>query len=293
MSSRCAAAFSTALELRGHVEAAGGYTIMTSGRQDLNEVDPVTGVVIRKAGSVDFTAPRHAAATAGTMSGAVVSASSLDNAVQFAHVPPSLPKKIGIWGLAIIAIVLIAGAISVLFASSDGQSADLMSVLQTGRIVLVGLGVLVALIVSGTAISQGAKLRTAKAVRPDAFVFMTQRTPELIDALKAIGTDRPRLRQFVAVTLGPKGIELWGRGRTDVPRIALPWNDIDYAHPGRHVVEARHISVAVLALHIIQTVDGRPLDLPFPIFGPRGMNRAGAHDANKVLNVCSRYPSIA
>ena len=256
-------------------------------------MDPVTGVVIRKAGSVDFTTPRHAAATAGTMAGAGVSASSLDNAVQFVDVPSSLPKKIGIWGLAMIATAIIAGAIGVLFAGSDGHSADRMSFLQTGLMVLLGLGVLVALIVSGTAISQRAKLRTARAVRPHAFVFMTQRTPELIDALKAIGTNRPRLRQFVAVTLGPNGIELWGRGRTDVPRIALPWNDIDYAHPGRHVVEAGNFSVAVLALHIFQTVNGRPLDLPFPIFGPHGINRAGAHDANEVLNACSRYTSIS
>ncbi|WP_104100668.1 hypothetical protein [Cryobacterium sp. M96] len=226
-------------------------------------------------------------------SGAVVNTSSLGNAVRFVDVPTSLPMKIGIWGLAIIAIGFIAVVLSDLLVGADGQFADRMSFQQTGRIGLVGLGVLVALIFLGTAVFQRAKLRAAKALRPDAFVFMTQRTPALIDALKTIGTDRPRLRQHFVVTLGPKGIELWGRGRTDVPRMALPWNDIDYAHPGRHMVEIGNISVAVLALRIFQTVDGRRLDLPFPIFGPQGINRAGTHDANKVLDACSRYTSIA
>lgn len=226
-------------------------------------------------------------------SGADVSASSLGNAVRFVDVPISLPLKIGIWGVAVVAIGCIVAVLSVLSLGSDGQSADRMSFLQTGRIALVALGALVALIFFGTAVSQRAKLRAAEAVRPDAVVFMTQRTPALIDALKTIGTSRPRLCQHFVVTLGPKGIELWGRGRNDVPQMVLPWSDIDYAHPGRHVVETGNISVAVLALRIFQTVNGRQLDLPFPVFGPRGINRAGTHDANTVLTACSRYTSIA
>ena len=147
------------------------------------------------------------------------------------------------------------------------------------------------------ALSEGVGTTVRKQCHPrprrDAFVFMTQRTPALIDALKTIVTDRPRLRQHFLVTLGPKGIERWGRGRTDVPRMALPWNDIDYAHPGRHTVKTGNIRVAILALRIFRTVDGRQLDLPFPMFGPRGINRAGTHDANKLLTGCCPYTSIA
>jgi hypothetical protein len=62
-------------------------------------------------------------------SGADVSASSLGNAVRFVDVPTSLPLKIGIWGVAIIAIGCIVAVLSVLSLGSDGQSADRMSFL--------------------------------------------------------------------------------------------------------------------------------------------------------------------
>ena len=279
------------------LEAAAGYTTMASGRQDLIQLDPVTGIVLRRAGSVVPTTPKHHVATVGKRSGAVVNASSLDRVVRFVDDPPSVQKKIAIWGLAIFAIALTAVALSVLFASSKGPGADGLTFQQEGRIGLAGFGMLVTLIAMGTALSQRAKLRAANLVRPDAFVFLTQRTPEIIDALKAIGADRPRLPRHFAVTLGPKGIELWGRGRTEVPRYAAPWNDIEYVHPGRLAVEFGNFSVTfsvtVQALHFFQTVDGRRIDLPFTMFGPRGMNRAATEDANKVLNACSRYTSIA
>jgi len=287
----------TARRRRRLLEAAAGYTTMASGRQDLNQLDPVTGIVLRRAGSVVTTTPKHHVATVGKRSGAVVNASSLDRVVRFVDDPPSVQKKIAIWGLAIFAIALTAVALSVLFASSQGPSADGLTFQQEGRIGLAGFGMLVTLIAVGTAISQRAKLRAANLVRPDAFVFLTQRTPEIIDALKSTGADRPRLPRHFAVTLGPKGIELWGRGRTEVPRYALPWNDIEYVHPGRLAVEFGNFSVTfsvtVQALHFFQTVDGRPIDLPFTMFGPRGMNQATTEDANKVLHACSRYTSIA
>jgi len=47
------------------------------------------------------------------------------------------------------------------------------------------------MIVVGKAISQRATLRAANLVRPDAFVFLTQRTWQIVDALKAIGAARP------------------------------------------------------------------------------------------------------
>lgn len=237
--------------------------------------------------------PKDHAATVGQASRAAVTGTSLDDVVRFVDAPHSLQNKIAIWVFAIFIIGLITAALSIIFASSKAQSANVLTVPQEGRIVLAGFGMLVALIFAGTALSQRAKLRAALLVRPDAFVFMTQRTPELINALKAIGADRPRLPQHFAITLGPKGIEIWGRGRAEIPRFALPWNDVEHVHPGRLSVETGNIRVTVQALHFFQTVDGRPIDLPFTMFGPRGMNRAATKDANKVLNACSPYTSIA
>ena len=77
------------------------------------------------------------------------------------------------------------------------------------------------MIVVGKAISQRATLWAANLVGPDAFVFLTQRTPQIIDALKVTGDDRARLPRHFAGTLGLKGIEQWGRGRTEAPRYAL------------------------------------------------------------------------
>jgi hypothetical protein len=278
---------------RGNLEAAAGYTTMTSGRLDLDQLDPITGVVLRRAGSVIYRKPKHDAAAGGMTSGPATNAPQLDRVVQFVEDPPSLLKTVAIWGLLTIGIGMIAAALSVLSGSPQGQSADDLSFLQIGRIVLGGCGILVALIFVGSAVSQRAKLRAAKRVRPDGFTFLTQCTPQLIDALRSIRADRPRLPQYFAVTLGTQGIELWGRTRTEVPRFVLPWKDIEYVHPGRLSVEfAQDFSVTVQALHFFQRVDGRPIDLPFTMFGPRGFNRAATRDANKILSACSRFTNI-
>lgn len=234
--------------------------------------------------------PKHHAATVGEISRVAVKGTSLDNVARFVDEPHSLQKKIVIWACAIVIIGLIT---AIPFASPKAQSVDGLAFREEGRIVFAGCGMLVALISAGTALSQRAKLRAAALARPDAFVFMTQRTPELIDALKAIGADRPRLPQHFAVTLGPKGIEIWGRGRAAIPRFALAWNEVEYVHPGRLSVETGSIRVTVQALHFFQTVNGHHVALPFTMFGPRGMNRAATRDANKVLNACSPYTSIA
>ncbi|WEO77745.1 hypothetical protein BJQ94_01465 [Cryobacterium sp. SO2] len=278
---------------RGNLEAAAGYTTLTNGRLDLNQLDPITGVVLRRAGSVIFRKPKHDAAAGGTTSGPSTYAPQPDSVVRFVDDPPSPLKTVAIWGLVTIGIGMIAVALSLVNGSSHGQSADDLSFPQLGRIVLGGCGILVALTLGGAAVSHRAKLRAARRVRPDACVFLTQRTPQLLDALRNIRADRPRLPQYFAVTLGTQGIELWGRKRSEVPRFVLPWKDIEYVHPGRLSVEfAQDFSVTVQALHFFQSVDGRPIDLPFTMLGPRGFNRAATRDANKILSACSRFTKI-
>lgn len=286
--------FSIALSLRGRAEAAAGYTTMTSGYQNLDQVDPVVGLVIRRAGSAVYTIPTHGGDTPGTVSGPVINASSFDNIVRFDDLPHARRNRIlMLWGAGIVAIVIIAVILGVPRPSAGDTSADRVMFLGIGLLTFAGVAVLVAVVLLVTAALQQAKLRAAGSVRPEALAFITQRTPELIDALEAIGTDRPRLRQQFVVTLGSTGIELWGRGHTDVPLVALPWSGIDHVHPGRLQVASGNRSLAVLTLHIFRTVDGRRLDLPIPIFGRRGVTFARTDRANEVLDVCARYTRIA
>jgi len=285
---------SAALGLRAGAEASAGYTTRTSGDHNLDQVDPATGVVIRYAGSVVFTTPERSGDTPGTVSEAVGNGSSLDKTVRFVDLPSERrTRKIGRWGLAIFVTVAI---IAIFGVPIDGPAVDFVDrlLLLQGLLALVaGAGVLIALVFMAATAFQRSKLRVAAAVRPESFVFLARRTPELIDALKAIGIDRPCLRLHFAVTLGPEGVELWSDRETDVPRVALHWSDISHVHPGRLTVSGLDQSFVALTLHIFQSVDGRPLDLPLPIFARRGMLYARTERANEVLGVCARYASVA
>lgn len=286
--------FSLARGRRGRAETAAGYTTMTSGHQNLDQVDPHSGLVIRRAGSAVYATPSKGLDVPATVSGAVSNAASLNNSVRFEDLPNARRNRtLTFWGLGIFAFVIFAVVTIIPLARSGGNSADRMMFLGIGFVMYAGVAALVGLIFWVLVTSQRAKVRKAISARPSAFVFITQRTPELLDALKAIGIDRPRLGLQFVVTIGPEGVELWGRGRADVPPVALKWRDIDYVHPGRLKVSNGQRSFAVLTLHIFQIVDGRPLDLPIPIFGRRGIGFARAEDANQVLNACAGRARIA
>ncbi|WP_035878998.1 hypothetical protein [Cryobacterium sp. MLB-32] len=286
--------FSYALGRRGRAEATAGYTTMTSGHQNLDQVDPQSGLIIRRAGSAVYATPSKGLDVPATVSGAVSNASSLNSSVRFEDLPNAQRNRtLTFWGLGTFWIVMLAVAFGIPLAQLRGNSADQMMFLGIMFATVAGAGALGGLIFWIVVTSQRAKVRHAVSARPSAVVFITQRTPELLDALKAIGIDRPRLSLQFVVTIGPEGVELWGRGRTDVPNVALKWRDIDYVHPGRLKVSNGHRSFAVLTLHIFQIIDGRPLDLPIPIFGRRGIGFARAEDANEVLNACADRARIA
>jgi len=238
--------FGVWLGIRERAETAAGYTTMTRGHSNLNQVDPLTGVVIREAGSVVFTSPTHAARTAGSMS-AVAGDAPTDVAARFVRVPNPIQKSLMKWGV-VLATLIMGVLLVIVFVSPVDPNANQGSIL-IGRAVMTGCAALLALAMAFVTVGVRAKLRTAALAQPDAFVFLTERTPELSHYLRALQGHRPRLPQHFAVAIGPKGIALWGGGRSKVPLVMLPWAEIDHVHPGRLVVETGRISVAVLALH--------------------------------------------
>lgn len=72
----------------------------------------------------------------------------------------------------------------------------------------------------------------AVALLPGGTAFITQRTPELVAALKGIGIDQPRVGPQPAVTVGPARLELWGPRSTITPFVTVPWGRSRLRLPG-------------------------------------------------------------
>jgi hypothetical protein len=143
-----------------------------------------------------------------------------------------------------------------------------------------------------SASARGRERRVA-AVRPTAFAFNTQRTPELAAALGSSGLGAgPRMPAKFVVTVGADGLELWDARHTAAPRVAVPWASVDHAHPGKLLVSNGRRSFAATTIHLFLT--GEPsIDLPFPVMGAKGIAWAGAPYANTVLDAFRPYARVA
>ena len=111
-------------------------------------------------------------------------------------------------------LTILAAFIGVMFAvplsALAGRPHDQAMFLLVGGSTFAAGGAFVAAILIPISAHFLGNERAALALRPHTVAFTTQRTPELVTALKKIRIGNPKLRIQFAVAVGPQGIELWG-----------------------------------------------------------------------------------
>ena len=275
------------LRRRSAAENAAGYTTRTGALHGFDQVDPNSGAVIRRAGSAVLTKPeRPDAAGSGLSVGAVLNGGSAGG-VRFEELA-STTARLRFRILMIVLILVVAG-VPVIAVSSHGG--DTGSALVMVLLVLGVVAVVLSIVYGGTALLTRQKMSALARLRPDAFVFLSRRTPELGEALTKLVGKYPSLAQSVTVSVGPLGVELW-RGSADEPRVALPWSAIGHVHPGRLLVTVGNRQLQARTVHIFLG-DGSRLDAPLPVYGRHGITVAGADRANEVLDAFRRYTTVA
>lgn len=273
---------------RDAAESAAGYTTRAGVLHQLDQVDPVTGAVVRRAGSAVLTKPgRQATGDAtGLSAGAVLNGGS-SGGVRFEG---RTGKAAGLLiGIVVVVLVLTVAGAPLILASSHG--ADIGLTLAVVLLVLGVTGVAIAMGYVGTALRTRQKMSVVLLRRPDAFVFLTRLTPELEDALDESQGEHGTLGQSVTVSVGPLGVELW-RGSADEPRAVIAWSAVGHVHPGRLLVNLGRREYAARTVHIFLG-DGARLDAPLPVYGRHGITVAGADHANEVLDAFRRYTTVA
>ena len=149
---------------RTKAETAAGYTTRTSGFNNVDQVDPKSGVVLRKAGSAVLTLPAKGEDATSALG------LQLD-APRFTADPIMRRRRILFWIVGPVAAIVIFGGG---FASAGGGA--------MGAIVLGGSFALIVLIVivtyASVAVYMGGYLRTARNGDPSKYVFLSANTPE-------------------------------------------------------------------------------------------------------------------
>lgn len=285
---------------RDRAEGAAGYTTQTSGRIAFDQVDPATGVVIRRAHSAVRTLPGSAesrglgdAQASSEVAGPPASRDAPGSATYFA-VPVNGRRSAVI--VYTVATLLFAGILSAImlplaFAQPDPSERD--GLLIALVVSVVGTALIVALVIAiGMLVARG-RIRRVAAVRPDDTLFLSPQTPELRQALKALGESKPHLGlggRFV-VSIGYGGIQLWKGGTAEGPRVTFAWDRIDHVQAGTLMVAAGKSMVSYRTAHVFQK-GAQPIDVPLPIASPRGQSAARAPYANDVLSAMARFITV-
>ncbi|MCU6480108.1 hypothetical protein [Arthrobacter sp. A2-55] len=213
---------------------------------------------------------------------------------QFVEIPGARRKqKLMLWGL--LAFVLFVFLLTAVLSIAEGASAPRDVAFP---VLAVGAGFVLAatfitLILGPMVVFMRRKQSGARAARPNAAVFLSQRTPELRAALGNIGQERPRLGLMPVVTLGPAGIELWRSPRSGAPGATLSWADIAYVHPDHFIISNGRRRFPVLTMQVSHNGSGQLVDLPLPIMGRNGLMFANAIYANQLLETFAGYTAVA
>jgi hypothetical protein len=278
--------FAFVMAPRSRAESAAGYTTSTRGHQNLDQVDPVTGFVIRRAGSAVLTLPGESSS-----SRQVLLNESSFGGLRFVETRSARRAKLlSYGGLGVFVVILLAFPLVGLLTGrgSDQFTGVMIFACFIGAVVLM-----VGVLVMAVSARSRAREKAAAAATPGSVAFTTQRTPELLSALKDLGDEHPRLGRSIPVTVGPAGIELWGANPKDGARVSIPWGRVTHVHPGKFIVAGNKRDFTTLAIHVFQEVDGRSLDVPLPIYGRRNIAFARADQANTVLDAFARFAKIA
>ncbi len=286
---------------RDRAEVAAGYTTQTSGRISFDQVDPVTGIVIRRAHSAVRTLP--GAADAGSIaqaqgeSGANASPASAGarGSETYFSVPPHGRRAAVIaYTVAAAIFVGILSAIMLPLALTQPDASDRDALLFALVAAVVGVAIFVAVIIMLGMLWARGRIRRAAAARPGDTLFLSPQTPELRQALKAGGNAKPHLGlggRFV-VSVGDDGIQLWKGSPYREPRVSLPWDRIDHIQAGTLMVAAGKSRVSYRTAHVFQKGAPQPIDVPLPIVSPLGQSAARAPFANKVLSSMARFATV-
>lgn len=285
---------------RDRAEGAAGYTTQTSGRIAFDQIDPSTGIVIRRAHSAVRTLPRGAgAASLGPAhtapGGAGPRASAGDTAAGTYFAVPANGRRVAVIAY-VIASALFVGILSAImlplaFTQPDPSQRDGLLIGLVAAV--VGVALLVALILALGLLAARGRIRRVAAVRPYDTLFLSPQTPELRQALKALGDAKPHLGfggRFV-VSIGVDGIQLWKGGTAEGPRWGMTWDRIDHVQAGTMMVAAGKSMVSYRTAHVFQK-GVQPIDVPLPIASPLGQNVARAPYANDVLSAMSRFTTV-
>lgn len=167
-----------------------------------------------------------------------------------------------------------------------------MTLLAVAGVAILAGALVVAVIFVLMSVYMRRKQAVAVALRPGGTAFITQRTPELLAALKAIGVDQPRLGLQPPVTVGPAGLELWGPLRASTPRVSVPWGDIPYVRPDHFVIFNGRRSFAVLTMQVLHRGSGHLVKMPLPVSGRNGLSLARVDRANALLGVFAHYTGL-
>lgn len=222
-----------------------------------------------------------------------VPGSSMLDTPQFVEIPGARRKQqLKLWGLVGFLLVIFAVAVVLPVATADAPTEEKITFFAIGGATILAIVLAMALIIMLISVYMRGKQAAAIALRPGATAFITQRTPELLAVLKAIGIDQPRLGLQPAVTVGPEGIELWGPRRAGRPRVTVPWGDIAYVHPDHFVIFNGRRSFPVLTMQVLHKSSGHLLKMPLPISGRNGLSFARIDRANALLGAFARYADV-
>ncbi|MBO1741212.1 hypothetical protein [Leifsonia sp. TF02-11] len=286
-------AFVVFVSRRDRAEAAAGYTTQTSGRVAFDQVDPVTGVVIRRAHSAVLTLPSAEAGGPAEVGGPPEPALAPTTATYFA-MPPNEGRGAAIVYTAaavLFAVLLTALLLPVALSVPDGpgRSGVLIGLVAA----IVGVPLLVAVSLGLGVLRTRGRIRRFATARPGETVFLSPKTPELRQALKAAGGATPHLGLggAVVVSVGFDGIRLWKGSPDAEPRFTLTWDRVDHVQAGTLMVAAGKTRVPYRTAHVFQK-GTPPIDLPLPLVNPRGQGTARAGYANDVLGSMARFTTV-
>jgi len=288
---------------RDRAEAAAGYTTQTSGRTSLDQVDPVTGVVIRRAYSAVHTVPDSARSGAGDPDGALgepattpsPAATGADATQTYFSVPPRGRRAaaiVYIVAAAVFVVILSAIMLPLAFTAPDPSARD--GILIALPVSVFGTALLVAAVMSLVMLRARSRIHRIAAVRPDDTLFLSPQTPELRRALKAASGPAPHLGfggSFV-VSVGLDGIRLWKGTPRHEPRVTLTWDRIDHIQAGTLMVAAGRTTVSYRTAHLFLKGSTPSIDVPLPIVSRLGQMAARAEYANDILSSMARYITV-
>lgn len=281
------AAFVVFVSRRDRAEAAAGYTTQTSGRVAFDQVDPVTGIVIRRARSAVLTLPM---AEGGASPGPASAGATLT----YFSVPSNEGRGAGIVyaaAAALFAVLMTALLLPVALTVPDGPGRA--GVLIGLVVAVVGVPLLVAVILGLGALRKRGRIHRFATARPGETIFLSPQTPELRHALKAAGGTAPHLGLGgrVVVSVGFDGIRLWKGSPNAEPRFTLTWDRVDHVQAGTLMVAAGRTRVPYRTAHVFQK-GTPPIDVPLPLVNPRGQGTARAGYANDVLGSMARFTTV-